>query len=437
MNRETAALRPGEQSVLLALQSLGRASRRQLSLVTGLPRTTLTAAVSGLLERGLLVEDEDTAPRAGAGRPATVLHIALANRTVAVVEFGHHVQATTLVSYDGRVLGRADLPARAERSMSAVITGITENIKRMTATPPDSMVVALGMPVLRDGRGLWHARPHGPGGPSRAAPVPAWRPAGPVPAWMRADPVLALEAAFMLPLQVANDANLAALGEAEHGAARGARAAVCLSVLRGYGAGIVINGRLFNGAAGVAGELAHVSVSEDGTLCACGGRGCLATTPRGHLAHPGDLLAFFDEATGMHDVLGRAQHDPRAQHYLIDIGRTLAEPLAGFLTLLNPDTLVVDADLGAGATFVISGLQAALRRRVAPPAFQALRIVPGELARHAIAVGGAVLARQRYIEALVSPQRRLRTGESQTRQRQGGSGAGAERTGSAGGLTAL
>ncbi|WP_338692593.1 ROK family protein [Streptomyces sp. Q6] len=416
MNRGTAALRPGEQSVLLALQSLGRASRRQLSLVTGLPRTTLTAAVSGLLERGLLAEDEDTRPRTGAGRPATVLHIALANRTVAVVEFGHHTQTTTLVSYDGRVLGRADLPARAERSMAAVVTGIAENIRRMSATPPDSTVVALGMPVLSDGRGLRHARPHGPGDPSHAAPLPAW---------IRADPVPALEAAFMTPLQVANDANLAALGEAEHGAARGARAAVCLRVLGGYGAGIVINGRLYSGAGGVAGELAHVSVREDGALCVCGSRGCLATTPRGHLDHPGDLTAFFDEAMGIHDVLGRAGHDARAQRYLIDIGRTLAEPLAGFLTLLNPDTLVVDADLGQGAAFVISGLHAALRRRVTPPAFQALRIVRGDLARHAVAVGGSVLARQRYVDALVTPQRRPaprqsaigRTAQAQQRKR--------------------
>ena len=76
---------------------------------------------------------------------------------------------------------------------------------------------------------------------------------------------------------VDNDANLGALAEAAFGAGRGARDLVYLKVASGIGAGLILNGRLYRGSGGLAGELGHVLVDPEGIVCRCGNRGCLET----------------------------------------------------------------------------------------------------------------------------------------------------------------
>ena len=80
-----------------------------------------------------------------------------------------------------------------------------------------------------------------------------------------------------IPVMVDNDANLGALAEAAFGAGRDAGDLVYLKISSGIGAGLILNGRLYRGSAGLAGELGHVLVNPDGIVCRCGNRGCLET----------------------------------------------------------------------------------------------------------------------------------------------------------------
>src|SRR6202008_1802562 len=80
-----------------------------------------------------------------------------------------------------------------------------------------------------------------------------------------------------VPVTVDNDANLGALAEASLGAGRGMGEVVYVKVSSGIGAGLVLGGRLHHGATGIAGEIGHVQVREDGAVCRCGNRGCLET----------------------------------------------------------------------------------------------------------------------------------------------------------------
>jgi glucokinase len=84
-----------------------------------------------------------------------------------------------------------------------------------------------------------------------------------------------------LPVYVDNDVNLAVLAELRLGAARGARFAVMLTLGTGIGGAIVIDGRIYRGADGAAGELGHMTVDVDGPLCDCGNRGCLEAVVSG------------------------------------------------------------------------------------------------------------------------------------------------------------
>ena len=118
-----------------------------------------------------------------------------------------------------------------------------------------------------------------------------------------------------------NDANLGALAEATWGAGRDACGLVYLKLATGIGAGIVIDGRLFDGAGGTAGEIGHTSLDETGDICRCGSRGCLETYASG-AAIAALLSRSLGEPLSLDDVLARAvDGDPGCRRALADAGR--------------------------------------------------------------------------------------------------------------------
>ena len=94
--------------------------------------------------------------------------------------------------------------------------------------------------------------------------------------WLHADPAALVTERLDVVATADNDANLAALGEAAFGAGRGLENFIYVKAVDGLGAGLFLNGQLYRGARGLAGELAHVQIDPDGPWCSCGGRGCLA-----------------------------------------------------------------------------------------------------------------------------------------------------------------
>jgi predicted NBD/HSP70 family sugar kinase len=174
-----------------------------------------------------------------------------------------------------------------------------------------------------------------------------------------------------------NDANLAALGEAWFGAGRGRRAVFHISVAYGIGAGFVFDGRLFTGAHGFSGELAHVQVRADGALCVCGNSGCLITQP------------------AVRGIRGRL-----ADGDMAELGSLIGSALAPLVTMLDPDCVVVDARLGEGCGPFIAGVTAEVEQRCPPDLAGSLTVVAGELddaERY-----GALAAADAHAAALIS-----------------------------------
>jgi glucokinase len=102
-----------------------------------------------------------------------------------------------------------------------------------------------------------------------------------IPGWRRFPLVARLRELLGVPVALDNDAKALALGEGWAGAARGERDYLAMVVSTGVGAGLVVDGRLLDGASGNAGHLGHVVVVPDGRACACGGRGCLEAEASG------------------------------------------------------------------------------------------------------------------------------------------------------------
>jgi glucokinase len=165
-----------------------------------------------------------------------------------------------------------------------------------------------------------------------------------------------LAATLALPVIVDNDVNALALGEWMFGAGRGARSLVVLASGTGFGAGIVLDGRLVRGAAGFGGELGHTPVKFDGPPCWCGGRGCLAIYASGRgiaeaararvALHPeAPLLAAAggDPLAITAPLVFRAarEGEPVASSIVDEACRALGAMLGTIVNGLNPEVVVL------------------------------------------------------------------------------------------------
>jgi len=195
-------------------------------------------------------------------------------------------------------------------------------------------------------------------------------------AW-RAFPLRArLEASTGLPTFVDNDAKALALGEGWKGAAAGKRDFIAMVVSTGVGGGIVLDGRLLDGAAGNAGHIGHVIVEPDGRPCVCGGRGCLEA-----------------EASGpsIAAVTGRPAREA-APEVIARTGRMVGRAVASVANLLDLSLAVVAGSvaLGFGAPF-FAAAQAELDARARLEFSRGARIVPGGLGAQGPLIGAAAV----------------------------------------------
>ncbi|HEY0639035.1 MAG TPA: ROK family protein, partial [Pseudonocardiaceae bacterium] len=211
-----------------------------------------------------------------------------------------------------------------------------------------------------------------------------------MPAWAALSPAEELAARVGMPVWVDNDANLGALGEYVWGAGEGCDVLAFIKLATGIGAGIVIDGRLFRGGIGTAGELGHVTLDARGPVCRCGNRGCVELSAGGRalldnarLTHPeiGDLT----------ELVGRAEGgDPACRRLLSDAGTELGIALGSLVNLVNPRRIVLGGDLGRAA-LMIEPLRRGLADTGMPAAVAAAEVVPARLGERAAALGGVAL----------------------------------------------
>jgi predicted NBD/HSP70 family sugar kinase len=188
-----------------------------------------------------------------------------------------------------------------------------------------------------------------------------------------------------------NDANLGALAEATWGAGRGAKGVVYLKLATGIGAGIVIDGRLFGGAGGTAGEIGHTSLDETGDICRCGSRGCLETYASG-AAIAGLLSRSLGEPLAPEDVTQRAvDGDPGCRRALADAGRHIGAAVADLCNLINPERIIVGGSMAVAGDVLLDPLREAVGLRAIPSAAEDVEIVLGELGERAELLGAVAL----------------------------------------------
>jgi predicted NBD/HSP70 family sugar kinase len=372
---------PREAHLLRLLGHSAGLTRAELSRHLALSKATVSAMVGDLLARGVLRESEPAGSGGAVGRPGTLVRLSGPDRTFAVLVWGRDELRVVLRDFAGTTL--------ADRSVSLTWGLAPDDLVSATASAlADTHRAAGSDPALTVGAVLALPAPF-----QQGVGIP---PPGDPPMWAIArrfstDPVPALADRLGVPVLAENDANLAALGEFVAGAGRGHESVAYVKLTATtIGMGLVLDGRIYRGASGFAGELAHIQVNPDGPLCHCGGRGCLHGLLGEALLDA--VRPAYDRPIGFADVLDLAVAGEQGpMRILDDLGRTLGQALADFCTLLNPSAIIIDGGLGAAGPLVAAGVTDSINRRSAPHAARAVEILCGTLGRESEPQGALAL----------------------------------------------
>lgn len=322
---------------MLALIRGGQAATRGDILdLTGLSRMTVAQRVDRLLATGLVVES-GTDRATGGRRPRRLVFNDAHSHLVTVTVATRHTRAA-VTDLAGRVLARGSVDV-------AVTDGPEHTLARVTACVADLLAEA-GSTVV-SGVGISVPGPIDPatGRPSQPPILPGW---DGYPIAER------LQEAVDAPVLVANDADAEAVGE--HTAGPSTPSLCYVKVSTGIGVGIVLDGAVYPGADGGAGDIGHVKIAgHEDAPCQCGAHGCLAAVASGR-AVARDLRALgHDTASGRDVHLLLEQGDADAAEATRAAGRTIGRVLATVVCLLNPSALVLGGDLAS--TALLSGVR--------------------------------------------------------------------------------
>ncbi len=200
-----------------------------------------------------------------------------------------------------------------------------------------------------------------------------------------------LEAGLPMPVTLINDARAFTLAEGTMGAGRGARIVVAMTLGTGVGGGIMIDGALFTGATGKAGEIAHQTVLPDGPECGCGNLGCAEGLARS------DVLAAMAGKDTVKEVFdGLASGDQRCADAVETAARYLGIAIANAVTFLGPDRIVIGGGIAAAGDAILEPIRAAVRDHVTLVPHESIDIVQASLGSEAGAIGAALAAAAAY-----------------------------------------
>jgi predicted NBD/HSP70 family sugar kinase len=375
----TSRLNGNARRVADVLRTQGPRTRAELIALTGLSRPTVSTCVNDLAAAGLVREESGPPAGPAGGRPAAVVRLARpaglavgvdigrSHIRVAVADLGH----TLLADREARLPFEAD-----ERPWDFLDRGVElvdETLRGVEADRSTVVAVGLGVPapITRTGH----------------IGAPAL-----LPGWADLVPADELGRRLQLPVWADNDANVGALGEYVWGAGRDCADLVYVKVGTGIGAGIVLEGRLYRGAAGVAGELGHVTLDARGPICRCGNRGCVELTVGGRalLEH---ARASYPDLRDLSELIRLAINgDPGCRRLLVDAGHQLGVAMGGLVNLVNPDRIVLGGELGAATDLLLEPLRRGLADTAMPAAVDAVQVLPAQLGERAAAFGAVALA---------------------------------------------
>ncbi|HYY93686.1 MAG TPA: ROK family protein [Pyrinomonadaceae bacterium] len=223
---------------------------------------------------------------------------------------------------------------------------------------------------------------------------------------LRAD----LQKATGLPVTLDNDANAGAVGEYNAGAGRGSHNMFYVTIGTGIGGALIIDGKLWRGASGFAGEFGHITIDPEGIVCTCGNVGCLETVAsapnivrRTHERLMRDSTSSLSRL-GLNknftaaDIAHEAKNGDDFAALMIErTGRYIGTAIATVINLLNTERVVLGGGVMDAGQLILEPIIREARRRSFQPNFESTQIIAATLGPDAIPIGAALLARDAQV----------------------------------------
>lgn len=366
--RHSGSLDSNQRAVVQQLRVHGPQSRAQLTSTTGLSRGTVVQALAALNHIGLVEEDErDPARRtARVGRPPAVVRLSRRAGVAVGIDLGKRHLRVAVSDLAHVVLAETEVPVNEDLS-AADAAALTDELLAHVLNEADAARTS----IL--GAGV-------------AVPGPLHQDTGRLgsstilPGWAGIEVVPVFQERLGVPIRVDNDANLGALAEKIWGAGQHHRDFAYIRLATGIGCGLVLNGEIYRGAGGTAGEIGHIVMDANGAICRCGNRGCLET-----IAGTSAIISLLEPTLGaisLADVVqGCLDGEPTCHRVVSDTGAAIGTALAGLVNLFNPGLILLGGMLAACHDALFEPLRMSLSRSSVPSAVADVTIAPATLPR--------------------------------------------------------
>ena len=378
---------PTRTRLLRLLRDQGALSRAELADRLQVPRPRLLTDLDGLLATDLIQEAGPAASRGG--RRSTLVELNPSLR-FAAVDLG--ASSIDVEITDGRLepVAAATMVSDIRNGPKEILHSVNEMLAKFHTDGAYERLSAVGIGV--------------PGPVSFRDGVPVSPPI--MPGWDRYPVRDLIAREHGCPVVVDNDVNIMSIGERYGGVADSVDNLLFVKIGTGIGCGIYLNGEVYRGTDGSAGDIGHIQVDSHGPVCSCGNVGCLealfggAALARDALAaaKAGTSPALAERLSANRTVTakdvadGAAEGDVTCIRLIRDGGRRVGGVLAGLVSFINPSMIVIGGGLAGLGHILLAEIRSVVYRRSLPLATGNLPVVLSELGSRAGVVGAALLA---------------------------------------------
>jgi len=367
--------------------SMGGIARVDLARELNLTRAAVTSIIQDLSKAGL-VREVGSQP---SGRKPVVLEINPNFGKVIGIDLGATHMTLIVANCAGQVIREVETPLEINDGPQICLAHVLDQVHRVLddLNIPLSAVKAVGMgvpgPVVSE-KGLVSSPPI----------MPNWD-NFPIRDYMVEQ--------LGVPVALGNDAELGALGEWAYGAGRGEKVLAYIKVGTGIGAGLLIDGKVFHGATGTAGEIGHIVIDRKGPKCTCGNYGCLEAYAGGRAIarraqdfvskNQRSRLAEIQpvEAIRAKDVIAAARRgDLAAQQIIKEVGYAVGSALSSLVNLFNPSMIVVGGQVSQCGDLFLEPMRKAVDEKSLRVAADHVCIAAAYLGRRSSGIGAVVEA---------------------------------------------
>ncbi|WP_392839963.1 ROK family protein [Streptomyces sp. LN500] len=370
---QTSLHRANLERVVRAVRMAGSLTQAEIARSTGLSAATVSNIVRELKDGGTV----EVTPTSAGGRRARSVSLSGDAGIVIGVDFGHTHLRVAVGNLAHQVLAEESEPLDVDASSAQGFGRAEQLVNRLIETtgisPGKVIGVGLGVPGPIDVES----------GTLGSTSI--------LPGWTGINPSEELAARLGVPVYVDNDANLGALGELVWGSGRGVKDLAYIKVASGVGAGLVIDGHIYRGPGGTAGEIGHITLDESGPVCRCGNRGCLETFTAARYVLPLLQPSHGADLTMERVVQLAREGDPGCRRVIGDVGRHIGSGVANLCNLLNPSRVVLGGSLAEAGELVLAPIRDSVSRYAIPSAGRQLSVLPGALGARAEVLGALAL----------------------------------------------